>query len=189
MFPLILMHFLTYVFVPPRGDIDLAVADALRPFSDDFPVEPWKRRLGPRETAAMAKHYRLPAASTNQLARHMRDWCRCEGGVDREGLFALTTSNPEARFDWYEIGGRWRGKLTNNAAPCRELLRREDLADLLPHDFVTPDGAWHASSRYEPGDFLAGRIVEKGRRAWLKEFRAALRRHRDCVVVCVDRHD
>lgn len=189
MFPLLIMHFLTYVFIPGHGDIEQAVAGALRPFSDDFPVKPWKRHLGPRETEAMAKHYRLPVAATHKLAQHMRDWCRAEGGVDHEGLFAFMTCNPETRFDWYEIGGRWRGKLTNNVALCRELLRREDLSDLLPHDFLTPDGVWHAKTRYEPGDFFDGHIVEKSRSTWLKEFRSALTRHRDSLVVCVDRHD
>lgn len=161
MLPFFIMHFLTYVLVAPRGDIETAVAAALRPFSDEFPVKPWKRRLGPREAEAMAKHYRLPTAATHKLAQHMRDWCRSEGGVDGEGLFALMTCNPETRFDWYEIGGRWRGKLTNNVAPCRELLRRKDLAGLLPHDFLTPDGIWHARSRYVPCDFFDGHIVEK----------------------------
>jgi hypothetical protein len=188
MFLLFIMHFLTYVFIPGGGDLDTAVAAALRPFSEDFPVKPWKRHLGPRETEAMARHYRLPAAATHKLAQHMRDWCRAQGGADEKGLFALMTCNPEARFDWYEIGGRWKGKLTNNVAACRDLLRRKDLADLLPHDFLTPDGVWHAKVRFAPGDHFDGLIVEKSRSTWLKEFRSALTRQKEAVVVCVDRH-
>jgi hypothetical protein len=182
------MHFLTYVFIPEHDDVETAVATAMRPFGDEFTVRPWKRHLGPREIEAMARHYRLPTAATHKLAQHMKDWCRAEGGIDPKGLFARMTCNPEARFDWYEIGGRWRGKFTNNLALCRDLLRRKDLADLLPHDFLTPDGVWHAKARFVPCDFFDGHIVEKSQSMWLREFRRALTRQKDGVVVCVDRH-
>lgn len=183
------MHFLTYVFVRDDSDIDTAVATALHPYSDDFPVKPWKRYLNRAEIDAMAKHYRLPASEPVRLAQHMNDWCRAEGGIDLEGLFAVMTCNPDTKFDWYEIGGRWHGKLKDDRAPVRALLGKKDLEAFSPHDFLTPDGVWHAKSRYVPGDELLGHLVEKSRSIWLAEFRKALRRHQDCFVVVVDRHD
>ena len=30
-------------------------------------------------------------------------------GVDEEGLYRLSTYNPQSKWDWYQVGGRWRG--------------------------------------------------------------------------------
>ncbi len=182
------MHFLTYVFIPEHDDMETAVVAAMRPFGDEFTVKPWKRHLGPREIAAMARCYRLRPTAVRKLAERMKDWCGCEGGIDRRGLFALLTCNPDARWDWYEIGGRWWGKFKDNAASCRTLPDRKDLPGLLPHDFLTPDGVWHAKVRYVRGDWLDGHFVHKSQSTWLREFTLALDRHRDCRIVCVDRH-
>ncbi|MGL4555395.1 MAG: hypothetical protein ACRC33_29860 [Gemmataceae bacterium] len=190
MFSLFIMHFLTYVFIPADADTDEAVGEAMKPYGDEFPVKPWKRYPGPRETGAMAKHYGLRRSASRKLAALMKDWCGHEGGVDERGLFALSTSNPDAKWDWYEIGGRWQGKLPNDVASCHSLLLRPArLRTLLPHDFLTPDGKWHAAERYVPGDWAIGRFVRKSPSRWLAEFTRALTRHRDHRIVCVDRHD
>lgn len=188
MLSFLIMHYLTYVFVPKHEDMTQAVTEAMRPYGEGFEVTPWKRYLGPRELAAMARCYKLPKGALRKLAACMDDWNGGTGGVDEGGLHAVLTSNPDAKWDWYEIGGRWQGKFKDNAASCRALLRRENLADLLPHDFLTPDSVWHERSRYVPGDFLLGHFIDKSQPAWLREFTRALTRHRDCRVVCVDRH-
>ena len=65
-----------------------------------------------------------------------RDWedevqPQLPGGIDDHGLYALTTYNRDAKWDWYEVGGRWSGflKLKPGAAPARQgavLLTYED---------------------------------------------------------------
>lgn len=55
--------------------------------------------------------------------------------------------NPHAKWDWWEIGGRWSGMINGD-----DSARVGDVIDILPDDFVTyaavtPDGVWHA-----PGD-------------------------------------
>ena len=69
------------------------------------------------------------------------------------------------------------------------MLRSARLRELLPHDFLTPDGKWHAHERYIPGDWALGRFVRKSESRWLTEFTRALSRHPDHLIVCVDRHD
>lgn len=187
--PILTMHYLTYVFIPPEGDdLEAAVAHALRPFADDFPAKPWKQYLQPAEIAAMAKALGLRRSALRQLAARMREWNWCEGAIDERGLFAIRTGNPDGRFDWYAIGGRYDGAIPGNVATARDLLRRRQIACRLPHDFLTPDGVWHSRSRYIPGDWVLGRIVRTRERRWRAAFTVALRTFPAHRVVCVDRH-
>src|ERR1700690_4307214 len=92
MIPFLTVHYLTYVFIPKHTDIDEAVDEAMKPYGDEFPVKPWKKYIGPRETAAMAKHYGLRRSAKRKLAAQMKDWCGGEGGIDGRGLFAQLKS-------------------------------------------------------------------------------------------------
>ena len=52
--------------------------------------------------------------------------------------------NPNSKWDWWEIGGRWSGMINGD-----DSARVGDVIDTLPDDFVTyavvtPDGLWHA---------------------------------------------
>ena len=182
------MHFLTYVLIPEKTDINRAGAERLAPFAADRVVEPWKRYLPPGEVAAMARHFCVRRTALRALAAPMDRWCGSPGDVDDRGLFALTTRNPDATWDWYEIGGRWDGFLPGNAATCRSLLHSPDLQKLLPHDFVTPDGVWHARQRFVSTDWCEGHWLRTSTPEWLAEFRLALSVPEGGLVVCVDRH-
>lgn len=73
---------------------------------------------------------------------------------------AKTTYNPDSKWDWYRIGGRWDGVIRNihvesqdngfnfgsqhetlemNTAPISDILKNE----IVPFAIVTPDGKWH----------------------------------------------
>ena len=180
------MHFLTYVFIPPQADIDIAVAAAMRPYGDDFPAKPWKRYLDVEEIAAMAKCLGVRKSAMRKLAERMEKWNASTGGVDARGLYAVLTCNPDVKWDWYEIGGRWggTGKLVFSALS----LLRSAKKIFLPHDFVTPDGEWHARSRYVRTGWLNGRVIQKSEGRWRAEFSLALSSYPRHRVVCVDRH-
>lgn len=182
------VHYLTYVFIPDETDIDTAVAKALWPFGDEFPVKPWKCYLDPGEIAAMGRCFKLPTRARQQLAERMEAWNGGRGGVDEKGLHAVLTYNPAAQWDWYEIGGRWNNRLPGNVMIARSLLTSPTLKGLLPHDFLTPDGAWHARSRFVSTGWPHGHIVHKSGRRWLEEFTLALTSYPGHRVVGVDRH-
>ncbi len=75
---------------------------------------------------------------------------------DESGLYEWVDTNPDAHFDWYEIGGRWDGifeqvweshnqetcsvggRVKGNICPVEALPREE-----YPGSLVTPDGQWH----------------------------------------------
>lgn len=178
------------MFIPENKNIEEEVAKAMEPFSTDLQVKPWKSYLGTKEIAAMAKHYGVRKASLLKLAPCMEDWNGGMGGVDAKGLFAVHTYNPDAKWDWYEIGGRWNGSLPGNAVGARSLLLSSPklLRTLLPHDFLTPDGRWHEKSTFHAEDWLGGKWRHKSEAAWLEEFQAALQSYADYCVVGVDRH-
>lgn len=59
-------------------------------------------------------------------------------GFDADGNL-LTNQNPNSKWDWWQIGGRWSDDATNDTAKVID----------LPEGFetfavVTPDGVWHA---------------------------------------------
>ena len=54
-------------------------------------------------------------ASVHHEYLWLEDFCKrwCGYKLDNNGN-AVSTYNPQAFWDWYEIGGRWSGKLTGN---------------------------------------------------------------------------
>jgi hypothetical protein len=59
----------------------------------------------------------------------------CKGG----GTYR-STYNPEAKWDWYVVGGRWAGLLPGDRdiAPLCEVPN-----EMVTRAVMTPDGAWH----------------------------------------------
>jgi hypothetical protein len=182
------MHYCVYVFIPNEGDLEELVASALRPYDEDLQVPPYKSYLDAGEIKAMAKHYGMKATNLGALALRMDDWKRCPGGVEGNRLFAVKTWNPDGKWDWYEIGGRWRSRLRGNVAGTQSLLGKANLQELLPFGLVTPDGRWHERETFITKGWMKYHVERKTDSAWLKEVRRSLRRYPTHRVVCVDAH-
>ena len=183
------MHYCVFVLIPQDGDIDLKVATALAPFDDDLPAPPYKHHLHPSEIQAMARHYKLKKNDWKKLATQMEDWRGGLGGIDERGLFFVSTMNPQAHWDWYEIGGRWDGHIPGNVLSVPALLKRRDLKSLLPAALVTPGGSWHQRETFVTDSWLHGRFESKSERDWLIEVRETLGSYPEHRVVCVDVHN
>lgn len=111
------------------------VDEQLAPYDENLETAPRREHLDPESVARMATHYTIDPTDLPALAAKMEDWRGVPGGVDDHGLYALTTYNRDAKWDWYEVGGRWSGflKLKPGAAPAR----RRSAFDETP---ATPDG-------------------------------------------------
>jgi len=90
------------------------------------------------------------------------DYIRLHETVNHRGE-PLSTYNPNSKWDWYVIGGRWDGWVTgneqssdngynfgpqhqtvaNNIAGTEEAIER----GVIPHAIVTPDGHWYERGR------------------------------------------
>ena len=190
--PILQMHYCTFVIIGPEGDPDTLVAKALEPFDEQLKVAPYRKYLEQYEIVRMSKHYKLDQHNLHALAERLADWVGWPGGVDRRGLFYTTTLNPDGRWDWYEIGGRWNGYIKGakwNVISTGALLKSPHLKDALPCYVLTPDGTWLEHERFFPDEFPKGRFERKPDDVWLQEVRAALERHPNSRVVCVDIHN
>jgi hypothetical protein len=83
------------------NDVDAA----LLPFSAHLVVEPYRDFLESEEIRLMSRRYEVPPNDLEGLQAHMAEWREEEGGVFEGRLFAWSTQNPEARWDWYKPGG------------------------------------------------------------------------------------
>jgi hypothetical protein len=107
--------------------------------------------------------------------------------------------NPNARWDWYRIGGRWDGWITdnprssdngfnfdkehesieNNIATTEITLAKNK----IPHAIVTPDGEWH--ERGEMGWFA---VMTNERPDWGDRTRDLIRKYGGHRLVILDAH-
>lgn len=196
------MHSCVYVLIGPDTDIEMLVAQAIGPFSEQRTVPPYKLHLPSSGARAIAQHYGLPETDLQAVAAQLPDWMGYAGGVDELGVFALVDRNPDAKWDWYEIGGRWNGYITghrrrrersatglarHNCIAAAELLAAPDFADRLPHALVTPTGDW-----VERSTFVATSSGwywrEESDEAWRQRVRRILAAFPDHRVVAVDAH-
>jgi hypothetical protein len=105
--------------------------------------------------------------------------------------------NPNAKWDWRTLGGRFDGALTNNRhrsvnSPAPLGIEHPAAVPVLslPQDFscyaiLTQDGKWN--QRGEMGWFGMS-SNEQSQEAWAASVRQILDAHQDCVAVAVDCH-
>ena len=66
--------------------------------------------------------------------------------IDTKGNL-LSTYNPNSKWDWYAIGGRWEGMLTTKEGADTDQARLNmlnlDSKEFFTFAVITEDGAWH----------------------------------------------
>ncbi|MBI1313265.1 hypothetical protein GC176_18390 [bacterium] len=196
------MHSCVYVIIGKTGDIETQIAKAMGPFDENLKVIPYKLYLSASTLMAMARHYKIAESDHAALIERMPDWLGDSGGRDRLGLYALCSHNPNGRWDWYEIGGRFNGVISSkrsprpfakhcdlalNTAPASRLLNDRDFASKTPFAIVTSHGEWIERSRVE-SNASGWYVREEPLPAWTRRVRAILRTYSNHRIVCVDAH-
>ena len=101
----------------------------------------------------------------------------------------ISTYNPNSKWDWYVIGGRWDGWLHNRKAGGESLADNTALTeqviarDKITHAIVTPDGQW-----FERGQMGWWAILLTENENWDREAQAILARYPGHKLVLVDAH-
>lgn len=109
-------------------------------------------------------------------------WRREEGMVAEDGSI-LSTRNPKSKWDWYQVGGRWRGGIPGDEVKMSEV--DIDTID-TPYAFVTTDGEW--VERGEMGWFGIS-SNEMNEDEWDAKFREYLKTlDKDIILTLVDCH-
>jgi hypothetical protein len=101
----------------------------------------------------------------------------------------ISTYNPDSKWDWYVIGGRWDGwingketsgeSVADNTAPTEQAIARGK----IPHAIITPDGEWH-----ENGQMGWWAILLTENENWDSDARAILTTYSGHRLVIVDAH-
>ena len=178
--------------IDPDTDIETGVKEALAPFDQELAVEPYREHLDHTGVRMMAKHYDIAPANLHALSKKMEDWNGQKGAVDREGLYSLSTHNPDGRWDWYEIGGRWNGHIPHarkNSMRAGTLANAPYLKSCLPYLILTPEGEWIEHERYYvSSDWKDVQKEAMDEEEWLLLVQKTLLRWPKHRVVCVDIH-
>lgn len=106
----------------------------------------------------------------------------------------LTTYNPNSKWDWWAIGGRWSGYLPTrhgrNFDNC--VVGGVDWSKFFennpegPFCFVTEDGEWHESARMGWWGMTSD---DKEKKAWREEFESYLKSvDPDTEITAIDFH-
>jgi hypothetical protein len=112
---------------------------------------------------------------------------------------ARDIANPNARWDWYRIGGRWDGWITGNPQSSDNGFNFDKkhetvennittteaalASDKIPHAIITPDGEWH-----EHGHMGWFAVMRDERIDWDDVARDILRKHPRHRIVILDAH-
>ncbi|MBW4622866.1 MAG: hypothetical protein KME17_26340 [Cyanosarcina radialis HA8281-LM2] len=107
------------------------------------------------------------------LAQHLDEWFNCdEAGVDEEGLYGISTNNPQGWWDSWVIEN-WIDSLEDKSVfsigEFIELIDEDP--EISPMVVVEPDGKWHDQEGVDP--------------TWQKEI---LSNYPDYLVVLCDLH-
>lgn len=190
-------HFTVGVLIPedtPLTEefVEAAVGMRIDAYDENKSVDPYKVHMTPEDIERMATHYGIDKADTDSLLTKMDDWHGREGGVDEQGMFYWSTYNPKSKWDWFQIGGRWPGKLYPDAVtyPRDSLGGNVRKVSELPSDLtlwalVTDDGEWHESGRM---GWWGMSSDDKDPDKWDAERSELLSAHRDHLLVVVDCH-
>ena len=160
----------------------------------------WAERLKPFEEAEAAAYVSHPMADKPDP--------KCES-VEEDGCggtgLRTTTYNPDSKWDWYRVGGRWDGviqesprddgktggnygdehqQLRNNTVTVKELLAKED-DDWVPFAILLPDGTWLEKGKM---GWFACVTDEKKKDDWRSQVRQALFQFGDHIAVALDCH-
>ena len=105
-------HFIAMVrYEGELGDLDNILEMMLAPYDENMEVNPYKKWPDEDSVERMAKHYEVSVDNLEKLVTYMEDWSGYEGGIENGKLYYMTTYNPESKWDWWTLGGRWSGLL------------------------------------------------------------------------------
>jgi len=196
-------HATCLVIVPEdTEDVQLAAEELMESYWEELEVESHLDECWCLGSLARDRMYKeaeaLPfndnATKWDWVQEHLaeavdKDWpdpeCDNCHGVGRY----MSTSNPDGKWDWFTIGGRWAGALydkegeqfdENLGANSRKV---SEITTRIFHSVITPDGEWHESATL--GWFG---ITRNENTSWDEELESILKEYKDCIGVLVDFH-
>ena len=191
-------HYPVGIIIPMETEyVYSAITDAIKPFDERIEVQEYERPCWCQESI----HFKHPfgedvvrdKAPAETFKEKGEECPSCHG----KGSYR-TTSNPQSKWDWWVIGGRWNGRIKNIESPpeedvnanyvmCRYYLKtlEDDEKSFLPSAIVTPEGEW-----LEEGKPLYFGVMDKPKEphVWKDEVISLLRKYREYALIGIDCH-
>lgn len=168
-----MMHALCIVVLAPEAPLDTsAITDRINvvfdPYYENLRVDPYKEYH--RNLADAIEFYKTPVALNpdgtyvvddtfiNIVSDYYGNMPLLLGpGQDEEGVYTWTQLNPNGRWDWWEIGGRWKRYFQTTDGAEIDITRKSLITmdqDLNPSALVDLLGVWHGPKRvFEREDY------------------------------------
>jgi len=148
-------HFVGAVVIPAGTKIDLAVTERLNwypavkanreldevlslilaPFNENLAVEPYIDADDPQESLARAREYygaNDPSYLEGKTDLEILNVDWSEGYVEENGkIVKYSTYNPQSKWDWYHVGGRWEERYRDRQGESITALRQQAQDNLL----------------------------------------------------------
>lgn len=178
-------HAVVLVVVPDAAGIEQVertAAKMLAPYDENLDVEPYREYPDEEELSRMRKWFEEEwghAPTMPELVEVMPRWRNVPGYLDDEGrLYVMSTYNSHSKWDWWQVGGRYRDNAYAQFAVDTEHpshLRAEkfnlDVLPWAPYSVLTPDGKWHSRGRLGWFGMSSGDDEEE---VWKEKVRALL---------------
>ena len=152
------------------------IAGQMAPYSEHLRVAPHKVFLTGTQVDALRAAFARSGDSRSSpdlddLGEFILEWMGCPGGVEDGRLYALSTSNPESHWDWYQPEGRFN-PLPLKAGRCnyssqatavdwrrfwRQVDRGRDPYARCP-DVIVAKGVWRAWRDVQTDEILIDRL-------------------------------
>ncbi len=204
-------HFTVGIIVPNHElpNIESFIADQMAPYDENEEVEPYvsysieeaqadlirdiaryeriiQRRDEDYHLEKCQEHLERLRVTTPE--EKYKDYVEYHKHFDEDGD-PISTYNPESKWDWYVIGGRWDGwingretsreAVSDNIATTEEVLER----GRIPHAIITPDGQWH-----EHGEMGWWGIMLTENDDYLSEAKLLLSKYSGHHIIILDAH-
>ncbi|MFZ5645972.1 MAG: hypothetical protein ACOY46_20650 [Bacillota bacterium] len=160
----------------------------------------------------LRKEYRsIPKDERPVWAEYIKDWLKVYNeALEQHPLYGKasagcwecngtgivkTTHNPNSKWDWWVIGGRWDGIIKNDFQMFKDdfyqnsiennIIKASEMTEdhKMPYAILTPDGKWHTK-----GEIDWFQSNKKDDINWLKEAMSIYKQYSDYWVVACDLH-
>lgn len=100
------------------------VHQRLHRFAEYAKVDPYRVYVEGERLEQMAEHFKLSTTDLEALAAKMPEWADCKAEIHAGRLCTWERMNPNSKFDFFKIGGRFDGYLRLRAPRRPSLLGR-----------------------------------------------------------------
>lgn len=137
-----------YVGIVEANSVE-EIDDILAPYSEDLEIPEYKIFPTDEEIKKFLQYYTGNQFNPNlafYIYLYGKNW---DDWILNEDLkpIKLSTDNPKAKYDWYEVGGRWGNLVTENSCLAKEVKDFFSEYNYLPSVYVNKE-EWFEEEKF-----------------------------------------